>query len=106
MAKWSGTIGFAENKETVPGVWSDSDVVEKFYRGDLLMNWSKSQPSGDVNDNIIVTTQISIVADPYARQNFYHMKYIEYMGERWKVSTIDATRYPRLIISLGGIYNG
>lgn len=106
MAKWSGKIGFVENKETVPGVWSDPDVVEKFYRGDLLRNWSKSQPSGNLNDDITISNQISIVADPYARENFYHIKYVEFMGQKWKVSSVDASRYPRLVLDLGGVYNG
>jgi hypothetical protein len=34
------------------------------------------------------------------------MRYVEFMGAKWKVSSVDATKRPRLVLTLGGLYNG
>lgn len=104
MAKWYGTIGFADNVEVAPGLWEDS-IVEKSYFGDLIRNTRKLQNSGEINDNINVSNQISILADPYARENFFKMRYAKFMGAEWKITDVEV-QYPRLILSLGGIWNG
>lgn len=104
MAKWFGKIGFAETKETTPGVWEEQ-ITEREYFGDLTRNTRRLQSSENLNDNITVANEISIVADPFANQNFHAMRYVEFMGTKWKVSTIEV-QYPRLLLSLGDIYNG
>ena len=104
MAKWFGKIGFAETKETIPGVWEEQ-ITEREYFGDLTRNTRRLQSSENLNDNITVDNEISIVADPFANQNFHAMRYVEFMGTKWKVSTVEV-KYPRLLLSLGDIYNG
>ena len=104
MAKWFGKIGFAETKETTPGVWEEQ-ITEREYFGDLTRNTRRLQSSENLNDNITVDNEISIVTDPFANQNFHAMRYVEFMGTKWKVSTVEV-QYPRLILSLGDIYNG
>ena len=104
MAKWFGKIGFAETKETIPGVWEEQ-ITEREYFGDLTRNTRRLQSSENLNDNITVANEISIVADPFANQNFHAMRYVEFMGTKWKVSTVEV-QYPRLLLSLGDIYNG
>lgn len=104
MGKWFGRIGYAEQLETTPGVWEEK-IVERNYYGDVVRNYRKLEPSGEVNDNINVSMEISIVADPYAIQNFHAMRYIEYMGSLWKLSNVEVN-YPRLILQIGGLYNG
>ena len=104
MAKWFGKIGYANLEETAPGVWEEQ-ITERSYFGDVIRNNRKLQSSEHLNDDINVSNEISIVADPYAIDNFHSMRYIEFMGTRWKVSNIDV-QYPRLILSLGGVYNG
>lgn len=104
MNKWYGVIGYAENDEVEPGVWEDA-IVEKPYFGDVLRNNRRLQNSGGINDNIIISNQISIVADPYAVQNIYNMRYVEFMGTNWKVTNVDV-QYPRLILDLGEVWNG
>lgn len=104
MAKWFGKIGFAETKETTPGVWEEQ-ITEREYFGDLTRNTRRLQSSENLNDNITVANEISIVADPFANQNFHAMRYVKFMGTKWKVSTVEV-QYPRLILSLGDIYNG
>lgn len=104
MAKFYGNIGFAETVETEPGVWVEEMIVRPYF-GDVVRNVRRLENSGGVNDNINISNEISIIADPYANQNFHSIRYIEFMGTKWKVSSIDV-RYPRLILTMGGVYNG
>ena len=104
MAKFYGKIGYAESKETTPGIWEEQ-IIEREYRGDLIRNTRLMQTAESLNDDINISNEISIVADPYANQNFHSMRYVEFMGAKWKISNVDV-QYPRLILSIGGIYNG
>lgn len=104
MAKFYGKIGYAESKETTPGIWEER-IIEREYRGDLIRNTRRMQTAETLNDDINISNEISIVADPYANQNFHSMRYVEFMGAKWKISNVDV-QYPRLILSIGGIYNG
>ena len=103
MSKWYGKIGYAENVEYEPGNWEE-EITERPYYGDTYRNTRLLQNSDGVNDNINIANQISIVADPYANQNFHKMRYVEFMGTRWKVTNIEV-QYPRLILTIGGQYN-
>lgn len=104
MAKWFGKIGYAITSETESGIWEQT-IVEKEYYGDLTTDRRKRQNSGEVNDNINLANVISIIADPFAIQNCSYMAYVEVMGTRWKISDIEV-QYPRLILTVGGVYNG
>lgn len=104
MAKWFGKIGYAVTKETSPGVHTE-DITERTYSGDVLRNTRRLQSSGGVNDDINVAVEISIVADPFAYENYHAIRYVEFMGTKWKASSVEP-RYPRLIMTLGGVYNG
>lgn len=104
MAKWYGKIGYAETMEIEPGLWEEQ-ITEKEYYGDLIRNTRKLQNSSGVNDNINLANEISIIADPYAINNFHSMRYVEFMGTKWKVSDIEV-QYPRLILTVGGVWNG
>ena len=104
MAKYYGSVGFAESVETRPGVWIE-EITERKYSGDLIKNVRRLQNSGQVNDNIDVANQISIVADPFAYSNFHSMRYVTFMGANWKITSVEV-QYPRLILTIGGLYNG
>ena len=104
MAKFCGIIGYIETVEVKPGIWEEK-VVERKYYGDLTRNTSRFQSSGGVNDDINVSNNISIIADPYANENFHHMRYVEFMGSKWKITNVEVN-YPRLILTIGGVYNG
>lgn len=104
MAKFYGPIGFAVSKETRPGVWQD-EIVERKYRGDVNRISRRLQSTDQVNDDITISNEFSILADPFASGNFHSMRYIKYMGARWKVSNVEV-KYPRLILTIGGLYNG
>ena len=104
MARYSGKIGFAVTKETKPGVWVD-EITERTYYGDLTRNTRRLQSSGNLNDDLVISNELSIVADPYANENFHSMRYAFYMGTRWKITDIEV-QYPRLNLTLGGVWNG
>lgn len=104
MAKFYGPIGYAESVETVPGVWT-KQITERNYYGDVIRNTRRLQSADKVNDDIIVSNEISIVADPYAMDHFHSMCYIGFSGTKWKVSNVEV-RYPRLLLTLGDLWNG
>ena len=104
MAKFYGKIGYANTVETKPGVYEEQ-IVERSYYGDLIRNTRRLQSSDKVNDDINISNEISIVADPYATNNFHTMRYAVFMGTKWKISNVEVS-YPRLILTFGGVYNG
>ena len=104
MAKYYGKIGYAETVETNPGVWTEQ-ITERSYYGDMIRNTRRLQSAEQVNDNINIANDLSIIADPYAINNFHAMRYAEFMGTKWKISNVEV-QYPRLILTLGGLYNG
>lgn len=103
MAKYYGAIGYAETVETKPGVWKEQ-ITERMYSGDLLRNSRRFQSADKLNDDLNISNELSIVADPYANQNFHLMRYAEFMGTKWKITDIEV-QYPRLRLTLGGEYN-
>lgn len=104
MAKWYGTVGYVITREVRPGVWKE-ESIERGYYGDLVRNTRRLQSADQQNDNVNIANEISIVADPFANENFHAMRYAEFMGTKWKVSNVEV-QYPRLILTLGGVYNG
>lgn len=104
MARFHGRIGYEEVVETSPGVYTPM-IVERDYFGDDIVRMSKWEAGENLNDDINVQNEISIVADAYAYQNFQNIRYVEYMGAKWKVKSIKVIR-PRLTLSIGGVYNG
>ena len=102
MNKYCGVIGFAEAYEDAVGVWKNQ-ITEKTYYGDVIKNYRKRENAG-VNDNINISNSISIIADPYANENLHNIIYATFMGSKWKVSDVEV-QYPRLILTLGGVYN-
>ena len=104
MNRWYGKVGYIETVEIEPGIWEEKETVRSYY-GELVRNSSKFRISGDVNDDKDVSVELSIVADPYSSLHFHAIRYVEFGGTKWKVNTVEPKR-PRLILSLGGEYNG
>lgn len=105
MAKWYDVIGFADEPvETSPGVWTNG-MHERSYYGDVFRNTRELENGNKVNDDISVGNSISIVADAYAGEHFFAMQYIKWAGTLWKISSVEV-QSPRLLLRLGGVYNG
>lgn len=104
MAKYSGKIGYVILRETAAGV--DTEIaIERPYVGDVIRNTRRLENGEGVNDNVVVNNQFSIVADAYAYENFFAIRYVTWMGARWKVTNVEVQR-PRLLLTVGGVYNG
>lgn len=102
--KFYGAVGFVEVQETRPGV-KKLVPAEHMYSGDVYRRSIRYTGGDSVNDEITPSQQISILADPYAREHMASMRYVKWMGTPWKISDISV-EYPRLILTLGGAYNG
>jgi len=106
MARFYGEVGYGTPVEdpSGSGVWVDS-ITEFTYQGDVIRNTRQLENSEKVNDDIVVSNSISIVADQYAIENFFNIKYVRWSGVLWTVTTVEV-RSPRLILSIGSVYNG
>lgn len=104
MAKFYGEIGYAELIETSPGVWEEQITTTRNYCGDLIRNSRRMQVSDSVNDDINISNEISIIADPFAYKNFHWIRYVDYMGTKWKITNVEV-QYPRLLLTIGGVYH-
>lgn len=104
MAKFYGEVGYHITSETSPGVWKES-IVKRNYYGDIQRNYRRLENGDQTNDNLNVSNTISIVADAFAYSHFFAICYVEWMGTKWKVSGVEVSR-PRLILTVGGVYNG
>ena len=102
--KYYGPVGFIESVTKRPGV-KTNEPVEYFYAGDVLKRSVHYEKGQSVNDTVTPRQEISIIADPYARSHVASMRYIKWMGTAWKITNVSV-QYPRLILTLGGAYNG
>lgn len=103
--KYSGKIGFwIDDVEIRPGVYK-SEIVEKPYRGDITRTSQRWKSTENLNDDLMVNNRISIIADLYLNNHISSIKYITFMGNKWKVSSIEIN-YPRVIIDMGEVWNG
>lgn len=105
MARFFGEVGYVrESVETAPGVY-ENQIIEKTYYGDVVRNTRKLQDGQKVNDDISVQNSISIVADEYAGEHFFAIRYVRWAGALWRVTDVEV-QHPRLLLRLGEVYNG
>lgn len=104
MAKYCGMVGYVDVQETAPGVYTEIYDERKYY-GEVLSNNRRWENSQNLNDNLTINNRFSIVADAYAYDHFFAMRYIEWMGSYWEITHVEVQR-PRLILTVGGVYNG
>ena len=104
MARFYGRVGYGEQVEDAPGVWVDN-ITERSYSGDVVRNTRHSSEGEVLNNDLKVRNSISIVADAYANDHFFAIKYVEWAGTLWTVSDVEV-QAPRLLLRLGEVYNG
>lgn len=104
MAKFYGMVGYASSSETSPGIWKET-IIERPYYGDISRNIRRLENGYSINDNVVINNLVSIVSDPYAIRNFFAIRYITWMGAKWKVTNVEV-QSPRLILTIGDVYNG
>lgn len=103
MSKCSGFIGYALTEETQPGVWSET-ITEKKYYGDVVRDNRKIVDQGEINGSVNINNNISIISNSFMMNNMAFMRYITFMNSKWKINSVDI-KPPRIIITLGGLYN-
>lgn len=104
MAKFFGPVGYVETQEPRPGI-NVEVATERNYSGDVLRSARKLASGESINDDVTVNNSLSIVADPYAYQHFFAIRYVKWMGAYWKVTNVEVQN-PRLLLTIGGVYNG
>jgi hypothetical protein len=104
MARFYGRIGYGESVETAPGVWSDA-IVEHYYFGDVIRNARNLREGENLNADLSIQNSISIMADAYANDHFFAIRYLEWAGTLWTISSVEV-QSPRLLLRLGEVYNG
>jgi hypothetical protein len=104
MARFFGRVGYGESVETAPGVWEDQ-IVEHSYYGDVIRNARNLREGENLNMDLNVQNSISVVADAYANEHFFAIRYIEWAGALWTVQAVEV-QSPRLLLRLGEVYNG
>lgn len=104
MAKWRGRIGYAVDFETAPGVWRQK-IVERMATGDLERVARRYESTENLNDDLVMSHQISVILDAYMSQHFATIKYVWWGGARWRVNYVEV-RHPRLTLTIGKVYNG
>lgn len=104
MAKYICKIGFRRDQEVRPGIWKEV-IFERKYVCDVLQNIKRYETGDKVSDDLTINNRFSIIADAYARQNFFAMRYLTWMGTKWKINTVEVLS-PRLLLTVGGVYNG
>lgn len=102
--KFYGKVGYVETVDKGDGVWSE-EITERYYYGDVLRNNYELQSTQNLNDNFTIGNQFSILADDYSYAHLQYMRYIEFLGVKWSISSVDALNRPRLIITVKGVYN-
>lgn len=104
--RFYGKVGFSNVVNAGNGVWKESDEpVERYYYGDVLRDSWSTRAGKSINNDLTISNQISILADDYFLRNLHSVLYVEYCGTKWCVTSVDPER-PRLILSLGEVYNG
>ena len=102
--RFFGKVGYQIETEDTDSVWAKT-MVAKSYFGDVIRNNTRRDTGDTINDQIDVNNRISIVADPFAFENFQNMKYVEWLKQLWNIKSIEL-QPPRIILEVGGVYNG
>jgi len=106
MTRFYGEVGYGDTVEDPPNssIWKEQ-ITEYSYFGEVLQNNRRLEEGDGLNHDIVVGNRISIVADDHASKNYLKIKYIRWEGECWTVTNVEVRR-PRLILSLGSVWNG
>lgn len=103
MARFTGLVGYVTQEESVPGVWSPVET-QKMMKGDMIRQSSSGQNGDKVHSDISLNHRVSLLGDSYAFNNYYNLKWIMVNGRKWEVSSVEIQR-PRIIVSIGGLWN-
>jgi hypothetical protein len=102
--RYYGEIGFSINAiETKPGIWDEHIEKRKYYMN-VTKDFVSYNDVNEINPDININNQVSIIADADTIRFAHTIKYVELFGVKWKVKSFDIKR-PRLNLYVGGLYN-
>jgi hypothetical protein len=104
VAKFFGKVGYGAPVDRQNGIWED-EITERQYFGDVVTISRRLAAGEEINGDLSTDTSIEILADAFANEHFFAIRYVEWSGALWSVSKVDV-RGPRLILRLGSVYNG
>lgn len=104
MSKFSGLVGYVTQLETSPGVWSSVEN-SNMMKGDVIRQSSNSQNGDKVNSDVTLSHRVSLLGDAHSFNNYYNIRWVEVDGRKWQVASVEIQR-PRIIVTLGGVWNG
>ena len=104
MARFCGKVGYVDPDEESKGVFVNKPE-EHVYYGDTTNISKRWQTNENLNDDIRLEQNVSIMADAYAYKNYWKIRYIIIDDIAWRVTNVQVAR-PRLLLYIGGIYNG
>lgn len=104
MTRFFGKVGYGNTVDNGKGVHK-LEITERLYQGDVIRPSRRYSEDQKVNSDVSVGNAISIVADGYANNHFFAIRYVVWQGGYWEVRNITVEP-PRLILALGGVYNG
>lgn len=97
MGKFYGSIGYAATGETRSGIHEES-ITERKYFGDVLRQSRRLQSTDNLNDNIVVSNVISVIADPFAYDHYFSIRYVEWMGVKWKATNVEVSPLDSILL--------
>lgn len=103
MGKFCGAVGFIVPTQVSLGKWQKV-TTERTYYGDTERRSYRVESNDTVIDTPTLNYDISIVSDDFAYTNCGYIKYVVISGSKWRVTSVNPS-YPRLKLSLGGLYN-
>lgn len=106
MARFYGTVGFMQTVEddSRPGMYFEKITEYPKRYGDILTNKWNSSPGKSINDDFKVANRISVVCNKKMISEAQFARYIIWNNVKWEITSVDIEP-PRLIFTLGGIYN-
>lgn len=105
MAKFYGQIGFRTTYEVSAGVY-ENVIVERPYFGDVIRDAMDRVAGDTVLGDRKTGNSFRVVADGYIASNFFDAEYIVWNGRYWKVVQTELQTRARILIRIGGVYNG
>ena len=104
-------IGYRYTEEQVDSEGRPNGVykeiyTERTYKAEVMSYGYRNQQGESINDDYKLSNKFSLLAcDAFTLSHLNSIIYLEYQKIKWKVTSVDVQR-PRLIVSIGGEYNG
>jgi hypothetical protein len=102
--KVSGIIGFEYTENTGHGVWKKGTTKKKYYMDINRVSWYNRESQQTVNGTFIIQNTISVLLNPFLLDHYTQIKWLEFQGTKWKVSSVSLEEPHRLILSVGERY--